>query len=330
MTRGAWDRTGPAALLLAVVIAVLAAAAAAQAPSPGSGPPDPRPDPRPGLRLSPAEPLPADLTFRRLAVPPAGRAPRITVRIDPEEQARLLANPPSVPPRPGGGTPPAEGEPAGAVPGPLPLGWFWEAVGIGMTVQPGRYGRAMAALAAPPAGQAAVPAPRLDRLRQIAEAHGATLLRASVGTRVSPALALAVIAVESGGDAGAVSRAGAQGLMQLIPATAARFGVSDPFDPSENITGGIAYLDWLLGTFDGDLVLALAGYNAGEGAVRRAGGVPPFAETRSYVPRVLAAWQMAGGLCRTPPELPGDGCVFVTGTTAAVPSPSDEAAADDG
>jgi soluble lytic murein transglycosylase-like protein len=119
------------------------------------------------------------------------------------------------------------------------------------------------------------------------------------------------MAVESAGRADAESHAGAQGLMQLIPATAERFGVGDPFEPSQNIAGGVAYLDWLLREFGGDPLLALAGYNAGEGAVQRNGGVPPYAETRDYVPKVLATWMMARGLCRTPPELVSDGCVFM-------------------
>ncbi len=132
----------------------------------------------------------------------------------------------------------------------------------------------------------------------------------TIDTGVSPALALSVMAVESSGRTAAVSSAGAQGLMQLIPDTAARFGVTDAFDPAQNIAGGIAYLDWLLEEFDGDVVLALAGYNAGEGAVVRAGGVPDYPETRGYVPKVLATWMLARSLCMTPPELPSDGCVF--------------------
>ncbi|MEO1558042.1 MAG: lytic transglycosylase domain-containing protein, partial [Pseudomonadota bacterium] len=125
-----------------------------------------------------------------------------------------------------------------------------------------------------------------------------------------PALVLAVMAVESGGDASAVSRAGAQGLMQLMPATAEEFGVVDAFAPDQNIKGGVAYLDWLMARFDGDPVLVLAGYNAGPGAVRDHGGVPPYAETRDYVPKVLAAYAVARGLCLTPPQLISDGCVF--------------------
>jgi soluble lytic murein transglycosylase-like protein len=83
-----------------------------------------------------------------------------------------------------------------------------------------------------------------------------------------------------------VSHKGAQGLMQLIPATAERFGVSDAFDPSQNIDGGARYLAWLLKRFDGDIQLAAAGYNAGEGAVDRFKGVPPYEETQRYVERV--------------------------------------------
>ena len=98
--------------------------------------------------------------------------------------------------------------------------------------------------------------------------------------------------------------------MQLMPPTAARFGVADSFDAADNIKGGVAYLAWLMEEFDRDPILVLAGYNAGEGAVRTNGGVPPYAETRAYVPKVLAAWQVARGLCMTPPELVTDGCVF--------------------
>jgi hypothetical protein len=75
--------------------------------------------------------------------------------------------------------------------------------------------------------------------------------------------------------------------MQLMPQTAQRFGVVDPFDPKQNITGGVKYLKWLTDTFSGDLPKVVAAYNAGEGAVTKYGGIPPFAETRAYVPRVL-------------------------------------------
>ncbi len=105
---------------------------------------------------------------------------------------------------------------------------------------------------------------------------------------VSPALVHAVIRAESAYKPAAVSSAGAQGLMQLMPATAARYGVSNSFDPAENVRGGTAYLRDLLDMFDQDLRLALAGYNAGEGAVMKYGRqIPPYAETQAYVRKVL-------------------------------------------
>ena len=105
-------------------------------------------------------------------------------------------------------------------------------------------------------------------------------------------------------------RYAAVGLMQLMPATAERFGVTDRVNPSENIKAGVAYLSWLMDHFEKDPILVLAGYNAGEGAVQSNNGVPPYAETRNYVPKVLAAFNVAKGLCQTPPELVTDGCVF--------------------
>ena len=105
---------------------------------------------------------------------------------------------------------------------------------------------------------------------------------------VPESLLAAVIAVESGFNSMAVSPKGAKGLMQLMPATARRFGVKDVFAVEENLNGGAAYLRWLLTQFDNDLRLALAAYNAGEGAVARARGMPPYPETRDYVAKVLA------------------------------------------
>jgi hypothetical protein len=104
---------------------------------------------------------------------------------------------------------------------------------------------------------------------------------------IDPFLARAVIQAESAFYTRARSRAGALGLMQLMPQTAQRFGVVDPFDPKQNITGGVRYLKWLSETFSGDLSKVVAAYNAGEGAVTKYRGIPPFAETRAYVPRVL-------------------------------------------
>jgi hypothetical protein len=104
---------------------------------------------------------------------------------------------------------------------------------------------------------------------------------------VDPFLARAVIQAESAFYTRARSRTGALGLMQLMPMTAQRFGVTDPFDPRQNITGGVKYLHWLSDNFQGDLTKVVAAYNAGEGAVAKYKGIPPFAETRAYVPRVL-------------------------------------------
>jgi len=103
---------------------------------------------------------------------------------------------------------------------------------------------------------------------------------------VEESIVRAIIHAESAYNPLALSRAGAQGLMQLMPETARRFGVSDVYDATQNIRGGVHYLSWLLKRFNGDLTLAAAGYNAGEGAVDRYGGVPPYSETQRYVQRV--------------------------------------------
>ena len=188
-------------------------------------------------------------------------------------------------------------------------GWFWEQISPDLEASgPGRLDNALMVLA----GDGGVAAPRLQLMQDIAQAQGISILTASIGTQVSPALILAVIAVESAGQADVVSPVGAQGLMQLMPDTAARFEVTDALAAQQNIQGGVRYLDWLMGEFNSDPILVLAGYNAGEGAVRSHQGVPPFAETRNYVPRVLAAFQVAKGLCLTPPQLISDGCVFRT------------------
>jgi len=108
---------------------------------------------------------------------------------------------------------------------------------------------------------------------------------------VDPALIKAIIANESGFDANATSKTGAQGLMQLEPETAAGLGVADPYDPAQNIWGGTRYIRGLLDRFHGDLRSAVAAYNAGPGAVEKYGGVPPYAETQAYVENVLGAYQ---------------------------------------
>lgn len=114
-----------------------------------------------------------------------------------------------------------------------------------------------------------------DEIRAAARQHG-----------VEEAIVRAIIHAESAFNPRALSRVGAQGLMQLMPATASRFGVVNAFDAAQNISGGVQYLAWLLKRFNGNLTLAAAGYNAGEGAVDKYGGVPPYGETQRYVQRV--------------------------------------------
>nr|WP_254436997.1 lytic transglycosylase domain-containing protein [Ruegeria arenilitoris] len=253
--------------------------------------------------------------YKRVKAPKPGTRPKVTVQISPEEHAaapyapstgaeisipeavtRTAVVPPSAP---------------GAGPQNKPVGSykaFWDKISPALSASgAGRLNEAIKALAA-----TNVASPRLQTLQNIAQQQGIEILRSTVGTEVSPALVLAVISVESAGRADAVSSAGAQGLMQLMPATAKRFGVQDSFQPSQNISGGVKYLNWLMEEFGNDPILVLAGYNAGEGAVRKHGGVPPYAETRDYVPKVLAAFQIAKALCSTPPELISDGCVFQT------------------
>jgi len=133
------------------------------------------------------------------------------------------------------------------------------------------------------------PAVNIDRdgveklVREAAERHN-----------VDPALVRAVIQTESNWNPGAVSRKGATGLMQLIPTTAQRFGANDAFNPKQNVDAGVRYLKTLLERYNGNLDLALAAYNAGEGAVDRAHGVPAYRETRNYVQRVQDAYYRPG------------------------------------
>jgi len=242
-------------------------------------------------------------TFKRVKPPESGAGKRITVQIDPTATPRVVPDVATV------STPDAAPEPARVA---SSYDWYWEIISPKLSdTAPGRLTSAVDALNDGPDGQS-VRAPRLQQLQNIAAAYNKDILLATVGKQVSPALVLAVMGVESGGNPTAVSSAGATGLMQLMPATAERFGVTDIADAAQNIAGGVTFLDWLVKEFNGDPVLVLAAYNAGEGALRKNDGVPPYAETRDYVPKVLAAWQVARGLCLTPPELISDGCVFRT------------------
>jgi soluble lytic murein transglycosylase-like protein len=130
------------------------------------------------------------------------------------------------------------------------------------------------------------PYPRADRKKY--HAHIVAVARAY---ELEPALIHAVISAESGYNPLARSPKGAKGLMQLMPATAKRYGVDNPLDPEQNIEGGAAYLRDLLKLFGNDLNLALAAYNAGEGRVMEYGSIPPYQETKQYVPKVLSYYK---------------------------------------
>ena len=252
-----------------------------------------------------------EFTFKKVKPPKAGSKNRINIQIEAADLERQRgkssslvqpAAPKLAEPKVANVPPPTQKTGAYA--------WFWDKISPHIDESaPGRLAPALVSVSNGPGGKT-VSTPRLETLRGIVETRGADILKATIGTEVSPALVLAVIAIESGGRVDAVSSAGAQGLMQLMPVTAERFGVADALQPAENIKGGVAYLDVLMKQFDRDPILVLASYNAGENAVKRAGGVPDYAETRDYVPKVLAAFKTAKGLCLTPPELASDGCVF--------------------
>lgn len=136
-------------------------------------------------------------------------------------------------------------------------------------------------------------------LAQRAEPYLTTVRHYATHYGIDPNLVRAVITVESCFDRQAVSRVGAQGLMQLMPATARELGVQNSFDALDNIRGGIRYLHRMLQEFDQDITLALAAYNAGPGAVRRHNGVPPFNETRNYITRVMDHYERLAGTAHT-------------------------------
>ncbi|MEX2519801.1 MAG: lytic transglycosylase domain-containing protein [Paracoccaceae bacterium] len=184
--------------------------------------------------------------------------------------------------------------------------WFWlQASAALAAADPARF--------APMAAKAAVRLggrTRRDLVKQIGETWRAEIAAAASAAQISEALLIAVIAAESGGNPRAVSPAGAQGLGQLMPGTARRFAVADPFEPAENLRGAADYLSTLLTMFDEDALLALAGYNAGENAVLRHKGVPPYGETRDYVPIVLGYYHEAQQLCLFSPGGPRAPCVM--------------------
>lgn len=139
----------------------------------------------------------------------------------------------------------------------------------------------------PPVVEAALPLPSVDYRAIAPQKIFDLVMRMAPQFKVEPQLALAIISAESNFNSLALSPKNAQGLMQLIPQTSERFNVKNPFDPAQNIRGGLTYLRWLLAYFEGDVALVAAAYNAGEGKVERYRGVPPYQETRAYVQRIL-------------------------------------------
>lgn len=182
-------------------------------------------------------------------------------------------------------------------------------------------GGRQASTAAPTGRRASVAQPRRSPRwwERASDAPPDQIDRAAQMFNIPAELVRAVIAVESAGDAGAVSHKGAIGLMQLMPGTAGQMYVEDPVDPAQNILGGTRYLRQLANQFGGDMLLTLAAYNAGPEAVRRYGGIPPFEETRLYVRKVIAYYQelkrvsargkklAAADAAATPSRLPAPG-----------------------
>ena len=165
----------------------------------------------------------------------------------------------------------------------------WAVTGVALAAESARQAAVTAAAAAEAAA-----ATRYRQLIDTAQEKQvmAIVQRLAPQYGVHPGLAYAVIRAESNFDPQAVSPKNAQGLMQLIPETAARFKVSQPLDPEQNIRGGLAYLRWLLAYFKGEVALVVAAYNAGEGAVERYQGVPPFPETQGYVRRIQEVFNL--------------------------------------
>ena len=149
------------------------------------------------------------------------------------------------------------------------------------------------------AGAAKGSAPRGASAAQTPADYDAYIREAANLYQIPEALVRAVIRVESNFDPRAISRANAQGLMQLIPATAERMLVTDPFDARQNVLGGTRYLRVLANLFNGNLQLTLAAYNAGEGAVIRYRGIPPYEETQAYVTKVLEFYNLYRSQART-------------------------------
>lgn len=194
--------------------------------------------------------------------------------------------------------------------GRIPMTWFWREVSPAATGAGGARWPSVLSVIERARDDGRLIFGSSVTASRIVQTHRHVLETEARRRRLSLPLLVAVIAVESNGQLTARSPKGAQGLMQLMPATALRFGVRDAYKPAQNIRAGAQYLDWLLARYGDDAVLALAGYNAGEGAVDRYGGVPPYRETRDYVAKVAGAYAAARRLCQTPPADARAPCVL--------------------
>ncbi|WP_328797033.1 lytic transglycosylase domain-containing protein [Luteimonas deserti] len=249
----------------------------------------------PAPRRAPASGAPASAT--RTASPPAGidsNPPATFMGTSTAESVRTAATAPA----PAAATPPAT-QPAGAGGQPqrrLQQGQVYSYIKDGVrhysSSRPSGAGQVAAVRTIQYSffetcyACGAAPGVNFGTVRLNHDAYRDEIARAARDFGVEEAVVRAIMHAESAFNPNALSRAGAQGLMQLMPATARRFGVVNAYDPEQNIRGGVEYLAWLLKRFKGDLTLAAAGYNAGEGAVDRHKGVPPYSETQRYVVRV--------------------------------------------
>ncbi|MEM7236916.1 MAG: lytic transglycosylase domain-containing protein [Pseudomonadota bacterium] len=187
-------------------------------------------------------------------------------------------------------------------------GWFWETHEAAAEASSQRWDTSLVTLRARRDKGLAITS--AAKVAEISTRWRDLISAAARKHRVSEVLLIGVITAESLGNAKARSPKGAEGLMQLIPATAARFGVVDSLDAAQNIDGGAAYLSFLLERFNDDPILALAGYNAGENAVDKHSGVPPYTETRDYIPKVIDAIAAAETLCLVAPAGPRRTCLW--------------------
>jgi len=228
------------------------------------------------------------------------------------------------------GVPPAEAQPAAArmsllsppaagpwaddqgaahpAPRETPEEWFWRRISPELSAaDPIRWPEIVRRLERSAlAGRTVANAP--DKVFRILHRWGPEIRRLAARHHLSAPLIVALIAVESGGNQRAESRMGAQGLMQLMPETARSLGVRNPLDAEDNMRGGVAYIERLLRAHGEDVVLALAAYNSGAGNVRRAGGVPNFAETRRFIVKVADVFATARHFCAEPSAGARSGC----------------------